>query len=107
MILGVSWSNQLVYALTSFAFGVAGGIISRLYFVKGKINKIEQALVDFFTTVVLALFFLLSVEIGGKGQLTLYALFAFLVGLWLFNFLWIKIARSLRASRRRGKTFKK
>ena len=107
MILGVSWSNQLVYAITSFAFGVAGGVISRLYFVKIKINKIEQGLVDFFTTILLALIFLLSVEMGGKGQLTLYAVISFCVGLWLFNFLWGKIAHSLRARGGGRKSVKK
>lgn len=107
MILGVSWSAQLVYALTSFAFGIGGGVLSRLYFVRKNLNKIEQGLVDFLTTIILALLYLISVEIGGKGQLTTYSLCSFLLGIWLFNLLWRKIAHSLRARWRGRKPFKK
>ena len=107
MILGVSWSGQLVYALTSFAFGFGGGVIARLYFIKGNLNKIEQGLVDFLATMLLALLYLVSVEIGGKGQLTAYSLCTFLLGIWLFSFLWRKIAHSLRTRWRGRKPFKK
>ena len=107
MILGVSWTGQCVFALTSFGFGILGGVIARLYFVKSKINKIEQGLVDFFATMLIALLYLASVEVGGKGQLTMYSLFAFAGGAWLMSFLWSKIAHSLGASRRRRKLFKK
>ena len=107
MTLGVSWSGQLIYALTAFAFGIAGGWISRLWFVKNKLNKIEQGIVDAFATILLALLFLVSVEVGGKGQLTIYALASFSAGVWLFNFLWIKIASALSARRRGRKPFKK
>lgn len=106
MILGVSWSGQFIYALTSFAFGFAGGIISRLYACH-KLNKIEQGIVDFFATIILALLYLISVEIGGKGQPTAYSLLFFVGGAILFNFLWKKIALSLRARRRRCKFVKK
>ena len=106
MLLGVSWTSQFVYAVTTFLFGFLGGIIARLYYVKGKINKIEQVIVDFFATTIIALLFLLSVEIGGKGQLTGYALASFLLGTSSFTFLWNKIAHSLRACWRRRKSFK-
>ncbi len=107
MILGVSWSGQFIFALTSFGFGMIGGIVARLYFIKSKINKIEQGLVDFFATIVLALLYLISVEIGGKGQLTIYSLVCFVGGVSLVCFLWGKIAHSLCACRRRRKFFKK
>ena len=107
MILGVSWSGQFIFALTSFAFGLSGSIVARLYFLKGRINKIEQGLVDFFATVVLALLYLISVEVGGRGQLTLYSLFAFIGGVLLSCYLWGKIAHSLGARWRRRKLFKK
>ena len=107
ILLGVSWTGQFVYAVTAFLFGLAGGVIARLYFVKGKINKIEQVIVDFFATTIIALLFLFSVEIGGKGQLTGYALASFLLGTSSFTLLWNKIAHSLRASWRRRKSFKK
>ena len=107
MILGVSWTGQFIFALASFGFGLGGGIVSRLYFIKDKINKIEQGIVDFFVTITLALVYLVCVELVGKGQLTIYSLFAFILGIWIFNLLWRKIAHSLGASRRGGKLFKK
>ena len=107
MILGVSWSGQFIFALTSFCFGMIGGIVARLYFIKSNINKIEQGLVDFFATIVLALLYLISVEIGGKGQLTVYSLVCFVGGVSLVCFLWGKIAHSLCACRGRRKFFKK
>jgi len=107
MILGVSWTSQFIFALISFAFGLGGGIISRLFFIKNKLNKVEQGLVDFFATISLALVYLLSVEVGGKGQLTLYSLATFLLGIFCFNYLWCKIAHSLRARWRSRKASKK
>ena len=106
MLLGVSWTSQFVYAVTTFVFGLIGGVVARLYYVKGKINKIEQVIVDFFATIILALLYLISAEIGGKGQPTVYSLLSFSYGAILFNFLWKKIALSLRARRRRCKFVK-
>lgn len=107
MILGVSWTGQFLFALASFGFGLVGGVIARLYSIKAKINKIEQGIVDFVATITLALLYLHCVEVAGKGQLTIYSLLAFLVGVWFFCFLWRKITHSLGASRGRGKLFKK
>ena len=106
ILLGVSWTSQFFYALTTFLFGLLGGVVARLYFLKDKINKIEQVIVDFVATIIIALLFLLSVEFGGKGQLTGYALISFILGVSLSTFLWGKIAHSLRACWRRRKSFK-
>ena len=67
----------------------------------------KPVLVDFFATISLALVYLLSVEVGGKGQLTLYSLASFLLGIFCFNYLWGKIAHSLRARWRGRKASKK
>ncbi len=106
MTLGASWSGQLIYTLVSFAFGLCGGLVSRLYFMK-KINKIERALVDFFTTIVLALLYLVVVQIGGKGQITFYSAVSFLLGVVSMNLILRKILYALSSRRTSGKFFKK
>lgn len=108
MILGVSWGGQLVYFLTAFAFGALGGVVAKLLIIKPKkINKIERAIVDLFASVIMTLLYLLSVEFGGKGQITAYSVVAFLLGVVLSVKALAKIVGALRARRAFSKTLKK
>lgn len=108
MILGVSWGGQLVYFLTAFAFGTLGGVVVKWLIIKPrKINKIERGLVDLFASVVVTLLYLLSVEFGGKGQITAYSVVAFMLGVVLSVKTLTKIVGAFRARRAFGKTLKK
>lgn len=81
MTLGASWSGQFVCGAVALAFGIVGGVVARLYFVKWKkLGKIETAIVDFVTTLIISALYLVAVETGGKGQINWYSILLFLLG---------------------------
>lgn len=107
MTLGASWSGQFVYALISIAFGVTVGVVSLAYSVKWKrLGKIEVGIVDFVATLIIAVIYLLAVDVGGKGQPTAYS-----IGLYLLSALLthksVKKLASFCAGRAHGKLLKK
>ncbi len=99
MILGVSWGGQFVSAIISFAFGIAGGIPAMLF--KRKSSFLEQILTDFFACIVLLALYILSVEVGSKGQLTAYTIVAFLCGICAYLCLFRRIKALFFMTRRK------
>lgn len=101
MTLGASWSGQALYALISFAFGIVGGLPALLYF--RKTSKAEEFLTDVFATVVIGGIYLLSVEIGGKGQFTWYSPLFYLLGIFTLT----RLKRFLFSILKRRRTTRK
>lgn len=100
MILGVSWGGQFVSAIISFAFGIAGGVPAMLFFRKS--SFLEQILTDFFACVVLLALYVLSVEVGSKGQLSVYSGVAFLCGIAVLTAIFKKIKGLFFVARRKS-----
>lgn len=77
MTAGASWGAQLAAALTAAAFGFAASPLTLLYLPLSR--PIRRITADFVATTGIALLFLLSVETGARGQLTLYCAIAYLL----------------------------
>jgi hypothetical protein len=107
MTLGASWSGQFLCGVIALSFGIVGGVVSLIYSHKWqRLGKIEVALLDFAITIALTALYLLSIEIGGKGQANWYSILLFLLGIYLSNNSLKKFA-SFCARRTCGKFLKK
>lgn len=78
MTFGISWGGQLTASLIACGFGLLGGFPALLFFRKS--GKLEQVLTDIFACACLIMLYLLSVELGSRGQLTWYTPLCFLAG---------------------------
>lgn len=78
MTTGADWSQQLFAACTALAFGIAAAL--PLMLLNVKTQGFEKVLADFFAVVLSTALFLLSVQFGAKGQLTVYGALCFLAG---------------------------
>lgn len=72
---------QLAAFAVSFGFGILGSVPALLF--KRKSGYFERAVVDFFATCCLIALYIISVELGSRGQITFYTPPSFIAGVLL------------------------
>lgn len=80
----ISADAQLTCFLFCTLFGVGGGIFALLYFLKCRF--LERILVDLFATLGIGGLFIATVEYAMDGQVRLYGVVGYIVGLFLTIF---------------------
>lgn len=82
MIVGASWSLQLIAFAEAFALGIAGGIPSLLFLRKAR--PLERALTDFTAVLCNLALYLLAIQLGADGAVNTYTIVAYALGLMTF-----------------------